>query len=200
VSAVSWANLETFTTPPAQASVASSGDDWFRSFATSIATGLSSGFLWPGSGGGSLASAGVSLLGNGRLARAGNSAVTGGYGDGFLLLNQNHISLHHIGSTWTGLLGHSKMEDHGSGAGRWVTQASGFSILASDGSFGTKNVSFSSTYAVAPPWVFVAEGSGSAQYLLNVSSVTTGGFSSVWSALAASLVDISVFWQSEGTI
>src|SRR5205823_5852503 len=101
-SAISWAGLETFSSP-ASTSTASSGDDFFRSFLSSVALGLSTSFVWPGSGGGSLASAGVSQFGNLRLARAGNSAVTGGFGDGFLFLNTNHLSLHHIGSTWTGL-------------------------------------------------------------------------------------------------
>lgn len=202
MSAISWANLETFTSPPAATSAASGGDDWFRSFATSVALGLSGGFVWPGSGGGSLASTGVALFGSGRLARAGNSAVTGGYGDGFLLLNQNHISLHHIGSSWTGLLGHSKMEDHGSGSGRWVTQQGAYIIDAgiSDISFGTKTQSFDTAYAVAPAFIKMTVTSGAAQYIVNVSTITTGGFTSVWSGVAASNPGAVVRWVSEGTI
>jgi hypothetical protein len=93
------------------------------------------------------------------------------------------------------------MEDYGtSSMGRWVVNASQFTLFASDGSFGSKSVSFASTYAAAPPFVYVAEGSGAAQYIFNVSSVTTGGFASVFSALAASLVDVTAFWVSEGTI
>src|SRR5207237_5542635 len=122
-------------------------DDFFRSFLSSVALGLSTSFVWPGSGGGSLASAGVSQFGNLRLARAGNSAVTGGFGDGFLFLNTNHLSLHHIGSTWTGLLGHSSMVGYG-GGGRRLSQTGALSMLS--GTFGSSRrtvVSFTTAYA-----------------------------------------------------
>ena len=202
MSSISWSALESFNGTGFSTSTASSGDNWFLSFVTSIATGLTGSYVWPGSGGGSLASAGVALFGAGRTARAGNSAVTGGYGNGFLLLNQNHISLHHIGSSWTGILGHSKMEDHGSGAGRWVTQTGNYIIDAglSDISFGTKTEVFGTPYAVAPPFVELTVTSGAQQYIVNVSNITTGGFSSVWSALAAANPGAVVRWVSDGTV
>jgi hypothetical protein len=208
MSATSWSNLETFTAPPASTSTASSGDDYFRSFMSSIATGLATSFNWPGSGGGSLASAGVSLLGNARAARAGNSAVTGGYGDGFLLLNQAHISLHHIGSTWTGVLGHSGMVDHGGSIGsapftaHWLTQSGTFSLtssLATIGSNGTIAIAFPTPYGAAPPYVQLTVNSNGG-YWVNLSSITSGGFISQFSGLIAAIPVTTVTWESDGTV
>src|SRR3990172_8832046 len=145
---------------PSPSSAASSADDELRGFMVAVARGLSRSFVWPGSGGGSAASAGLSQFGNARLAIAGNSAVTGGYGDGYLLLNRNHISIHHIGSTWTAMLGHSAMVNHNPPQGftaavqvaaRWLTQTGTVSI-ASTTSFGSFTVSYPTPYATAPPF------------------------------------------------
>jgi len=203
MSAISWAGLETFSSP-ASTSTASSGDDFFRSFMSSVATGLATSFVWPGSGGGSLASAGVSVPGNARCARAGNSAVTGGYGDGFLLLNQNHISLHHIGSTWTGLLGHSAMVDHGGGlgtapfTGRWLTQ-SGVWVPGGDSSSQTTAFTFAAAYAVKPFMQF-GQSESSNGYAVNIISLTTVGFTAAFSSLRGSNSAGTINWESNGTV
>jgi len=206
LSATSWSGLETFSSP-ASTSTASSGDDFFRSFMSSIATGLSTSFVWPGSGGGSLASGGISLLGNARAARAGNSAVTGGYGDGFLLLNQNHISLHHIGSTWTSLLGHSGMVDHAGGVGNipatahWLTQNGTVSLSSLVfGSQGTFATTFPVIYSVTPPFVQLAASGATNGYWVTLSSVTSGGFISVYSGLIGATAPTTVAWESNGTV
>lgn len=203
-----WDQLEAFSSPTYSTSTASSGDDWFRSLMSSVATGLSKSFNWPGSGGGSLASAGESVLGTARAARAGNSAVTGGYGDGFLLLNQNHLSLHHIGSTWTGLLGHSSMLDHGGSIGsapftaHWLTQNGNFSLnssLGTVGSNGTIAVAFLLPYSVAPPFVQLSVATLSG-FWVNLSSITSGGFISQFSGLKAATAVTTVNWESNGTV
>jgi len=198
---------------PSPSSAASSADDELRGFMVAVASGLSRSFVWPGSGGGSAASAGLSQFGNARLAIAGNSAVTGGYGDGFLLLNRNHISLHHIGSTWTALLGHSSMVDHKSGLGfttasqvsaRWVTQSGIFTIPSTD-SFGAITVTFPTAYSATPTFVHCCPFYGNAvlftnsSYAVHVSDITRGGFSAVYSGYS-NRVTMSVAWESDGTV
>ena len=168
---------------------------------TSIALGLSTSFIWPGSGGGSAASAGESQRGNARCAVAGNSAVTGGYGDGFLLLNTNHVSLHHIGSTWTGLLGHSGMIDHANI--RWSVQTGTVSLDSTIlGDSGTTNVAFGTAFSSAPSFVqWTIRGAGTSAfkgYALNVSTITAGGFSSVYSGLRSGESAMNADWQAIG--
>jgi len=171
-----------------------------------VALGLSTSFVWPGSGGGSLASAGVSQFGNLRLAVAANSAITGGYPDGYLLLNQNHISLHHIGSTWTNLLGHSAMVDHGGGlgtapfTGRWLTQTGTFSMISSVyGTSGITTVTFPTPYGTAPSFLQLSTDTTNG-YILNVSSLSTGGFTFVYAGLRGAIVITGVTWESDGTV
>ena len=194
--------METFTAPPGSLSTASSGDDYFRSFLSSFATGISPSYIWPGSGGGSNASAGVSQFGNARCAVAGNSAVTGGYNDGYLLLNQHHISLHHIGSHITAMLGHSGMIDHGVTTGSWSVQSGVFSIVSSsaDSLFGSKTVTFSPAYTTTPAFLQI-QASPFGGYAVSLSTLTTGGFTSNYSSLrVAGGSNASVFWESEGTL
>lgn len=203
--AITWVE-----TVPSPSSAASSADDELRAFMVAVASGVSRSFVWPGSGGGSATGAGVSVAGNARLAVATNSAVTGGYNDGFLLLNQTHESLHHIGSTWTAMLGHSSMVDHLPSNGftaaslisaHWTTSTGTFLITGST-NFGTHSVSFATPYATTPPFVVLSQLAASAVSLfaLHVSSVSTGGFTSVYSGLAATLPDTVILWESNGTV
>lgn len=204
MSAISWANLETFVAPPASTSTGSSGDDYTRSFLSSIATGLSTSFIWPGSGGGSAASAGISQFGNARLAVASNSAVTGGFGDGFLLLNRNHVSLHHIGSSWTGILGHSGMIDMGaSSALRWLVQTGMFSLDSTIvGDSGTTKTTFPTTFASTPSFVQVQTNGANSltAYAINVVSVSSSNFTSVFSGLRSGESFCNVVWQAVGVV
>lgn len=205
MSAISWAGVEAFSSP-ASTSTASSGDNWLNSFMSSFALGLQPSFAWPGSGGGSLASAGESAFGNARTARASTSATTGGFANGFLLLNTNRVSLHHIGSTWTGLLAHSAMVDHGGGVGnapftaRWLTQSG--STTTSSVAFGTFTFTFPVPYG-APPFVQISTTSGtplSPNYAVNLSSVTTAGFSAAFSGYGAGPLVTGFTWESDGTV
>jgi hypothetical protein len=146
------------------------------------------------------------------MAIAGNSAVTGGYGDGYLLLNRNHMSVHHIGSTWTAMLGHSSMVNHqpdvgftvaGQTAAYWKTQSGTTTI---SGAFGTLSVTFPTSYtAVAPPFVRLSPTpanllSINSLYVLQVSSISTGGFSAAYSALDGTAPGATVLWESDGTV
>ena len=203
MSAISWANLETFTAPPGSTSTASSGDDYSRSLMSSIALGLSTSYIWPGSGGGSAASGGVSQFGNARLSVATNSAVTGGHGNGYLLLNRNHVSLHHIGSTWTAMLGHSGMLDHGTPLQRWMVQTGSFSMdSAILGDSGSTNVAFPVAFSSTPSWVALTiSGAGTTTfkgYAINVSVVSGGGFTSVYTGLRSGESLTNVDWQAIG--
>ena len=180
-----------------------------RSFLTSLALGVSTSFIWPGSGGGSAASAGVSQFGNLRLASATSSAVTGGYNNGYLLLNTTAGSIHHIGSAWTGMLGHGKMVDHAGGIGtvpyraRWLTQVGNFSLDSTiDNDSGSKTVTFGTPYSVAPPFIQLGlDGINSLTgYAVNISIITAGGFTSVYSAVASGESVTQVYWESNGTV
>lgn len=176
---------------------------------SSIARGLQPSFYWPGSGGGSAASAGESQAGNLRSAVTGNTIVVGGFGNGFVGLNENHESLHHIGSTWTGMLGHSSMVDHGGGIGnapfaaRWLVQSGG-SAITSSLSFGALTVTFPVLYSGIP---FVAippiinQNNGN-QIIVQLSNVTQGGFTSFYSLTVASGTGSSftLTWESDGTV
>jgi hypothetical protein len=192
-------------------SAASAGDNELRSIMTQLASGISASYSWPGSGGGSAASGGESKEGNARCARAGNSAVTGGYPDGFLLINTNHVSLHHIGSAWTGMLGHSSMIDHNNAAftsittGRWLTQQGSFSLNSSvDGQFGTKTVSFTSAYDGLPAFIALTAQQPTINigYLVNVLSSTSTNFVCVYNANLLDVVSsiATVYWESDGTV
>lgn len=187
---------------------------------TSIARGLQPSFLWPGTGGSSASSAGESTLGNMRLAVAGNSAVTGGYGNGYMLMNEAHVSLHHIGSTWTGMLGHSRMIEHpdsvttslGSASStRWLLQ-SGHTVLSSASSFGQMIVTFPIPYnsypfiQVVDPVYFAGPFAYRTLCSYTTSDTSDGrrwtGFTSFYSLMNASGLGstMTLAWFSDGTV
>ena len=183
---------------------ASAGDDELRSLMTQFASGISLSFNWPGSGGGTAASGGESKLGNARAAHSDNTVTA--YGVGFLSLNTRHPALVHIGPV-NHLLGHSSMIDHGVGAAlppatRWVTQA-GTSTLTSGISFGTATVSFTTPFATTP-FVLVdifPNAATNSPYLVNLSTVTVGGFSASFSGLGNTLGILPVLvWESNGSM
>jgi hypothetical protein len=189
---------------------ASAGDNELRSFMTQLASGISGSYYWPGSGGGSAASGGESKEGNARCARAGNSAVTGGYPNGFLLVNTAHVSLHHIGSAWTGLLGHSNMVDNNNAAfasittGRWAVQAGTISLnSATDGQSGTKAVSFTSSYDTTPAFLqlTIEQPVMATGWIASHRSLVASGFSVIYNRLSSDATSIAtIHWESTGTM
>lgn len=188
-------------------SAASAGDDELRSFMTQLASGISASFYWPGSGGGSLASAGESKLGNARAAHSGN--VAGGSPNGFLSLATQHPAIWHIG-VQPALLSHSRMVDYGPsivlpGTQRWLTQRGTFSLASAggDGTVGLKHVSFTTGYDATPPFVqIIVQQSTVSSYIVNVSSISTGGFNSAYSGLVPAPIpsNVTVFWESIGSV
>ena len=125
---------------PSSATSASLIDNNIRSLQSNFAGGVGTSFFWPGSGGGSGASAGETRPGALRFARS-TSGRTGGFPDGFLLLDPTRVAVHHIGSTTTGFLGHAAMLDRGSATSvtwpqdrRWIQQSGTTAVTASTGS------------------------------------------------------------------
>src|SRR5439155_11915397 len=156
MSSISW--NESLVT---SGSSASFGDDALRSIKTTIAIGLGQSFYWPGSAasqGASTASSGELQLGTLRFAKTGFQG--GGFGDGFLSLDTTRISVRHIGSTWTGMVGHSGMLEASNAAAaitfpqakRWLVQEGQYTSTGT-----TTNVTFPLSYAVAPT-VYLIEG------------------------------------------
>ena len=201
MSAISWNE-----SVPSPTSAASSGDDEIRSFVTSVALGLQPSFYWPGSGGGSAASAGESQLGNLRMAHA--STVTGGYPDGFLLLNPTRASVHHVGSSWTGVVGHSGMLDYGTTSlgnfpqrATWLCQEA--RVALSLASRGSSVVTFPISYSTKPAFVSVNfEGYAGEIALggIDAGSLKSTGFTANWCAIALNVGQFSCGWTSEGTV
>ena len=184
-------------------SAASAGDDELRSFMTQLASGISASFNWPGSGGGSLASAGESKLGNARTAHSGN--VAGGYPNGFLSFNTAHASLHHIGVA-PALLGHSSMVDYNPAgvlpnSEKWLTQQGTISIGGLDPVNSTKTVTFPTAYATAPVFLqMIVLRAASIGLVIHPSTITAGGFVSAYTNLTGSPAAATILWESVGSV
>lgn len=195
---------------------ASFGDDAIRSVLSNAAGGLGESFFWPGSAtsqGASTASSGELKPGSLRFARSGS--LSGGFPNGFLSVNTKNVSLAHIGSTWTGTVGHSAAL-YGQSTdtlnfpfpqtSRWLVQEGTFNV-------GVLTTSLSVTFPVSyktTPVVFVL-GSDPRQaptsatttgfVVLGVSSASTGGFTSVFSEmqlLGSSSSITGYSWRAEG--
>lgn len=170
---------------------------------SSIALGLQPSFFWPGSGGGSSNSAGEMNLGTARTARAGGSAVTGGYGDGYLLLNTDHISLHHIGSSNTGMVGHSSALVVASGVSmpqttRWIVQTGTF--IHPSGT--SRGVSFTTAFAQPPTFVMISptgDSNASGSFYCVAASPTTSMFTSFISTKGGT-AQVNIRWIAEGQV
>lgn len=211
MSAISWSE-----TTPLASSNASSGDDELRSFMTNVARGLQPAFYWPGSGGGSAASAGQSQPGNMRMVRVATSVATRA-DNGFLQLNSTRVAIEHIG-TWIGPLGHSNMlhvsssTTAGGGlswpqASRWLMQTGSFTVTSSGSSF-TQAVSFASAFIGTPTFVSALQtddGVGGlvqgARYICAVQagSLTSTGFIATVSSITSGSATGTVGWFSLGT-
>lgn len=123
-----------------------------------------------------------------RFARGGY--LQGGFGDGFLSINTKYLSLFHIGSTWTGTVGHISAL-HGVASDTTnlnFPQNAGFlvqegAVIDATGVATSFGVTFPTSYKTTPV-VFVhgadphvptsATTAGFA--VIGVSSVSTGGF------------------------
>ena len=200
MSAISWDE-----TLPASGTTASTVDDIIRSDLTAIATVIGVSRFWPGSAasqGASTASSGEMRPGTARPARGANLRV-GNAPDGTIVFDSDNSSLAHAGSTATYMLGSRHMEEHttvtGLGAAHWVVCSGSNTWPNIDPADNDSlNVSFGMVYST-PPAVMASLSSDA--YLWCLSSVTSGGFTSMASNLAAGgLSTQTLQWWSQGTV
>jgi len=182
---------------PADADAASSGDDAIRSLKTNLSGGLGTSMYWPGTAGGSAASAGEMKLGAARTFYAAESAVSKAQ-DGQLMYTSDKSRLWYVGTTGPVLVGGqfcvASAVNPGAGA-RWQ--------LDSGVTFSGGWVPFNVTYGVAPKVTVSLDTTLSKGALSCVTGVgTTGFYCSAYNAenvlYAASAY--SVRWMSLGTV
>ena len=107
---------------PANTDNAGTGDDVLRSLKTNIAGGLSQSMYWPGTGGGSTASAGQMKPGAARTFFAAQSLVSAN-SDGCLMVASDTSRLFGVGSTGSTFFGGARSIEHATlplGNTRWV--------------------------------------------------------------------------------
>lgn len=179
-----------------------------RLFMSTVALGLQPFTYWPGSGGGSAASAGEAQPGNARCAHHGSSGVTGGYGLGFLSLCSNRGSLHHIGSSNTFMLGHSQMLERPTGVTfpqttKWLSQSGSITTSAVSGAL---SIVFVPSYSTTTLLTIMLSHDGdiagvnATSWTVNIQdgSIATSGFSSFFSKAGAGISALKLNWIAEG--
>ena len=198
-------------TLPADASDGSVVDDDIRSMLTNMSGGIGESMYWPGptaTQGSSAASSGELKPGSLRFARAGPSARTGGHSNGFLLLDSNRVSIHHIGSENTMFLGHADMHERVGGIGNapfttsWLIQEGTFPL----GSNVTVTVESISTNYPIPyngiPEVYLSPTSNGFNWVYGLSATTSAGITANFSYIGgiAGVAAPIFLWRSEGTV
>jgi len=175
---------------------------------SSVALGLQPFVYWPGSGGGSAASAGEPQPGNARCAHHGSSGVTGGYGLGFLSLCSNRASLHHIGSTNTFMLGHAQMLERPTGATypqttKWLSQSGS---TTTSGVSGALSIVFPTSYSTTTLLTIMLSHDGdvagvnATSWTVNLQdgAIAASGFSSFFSKAGGGISTLRLNWIAEG--
>ena len=154
---------------PANSDNAGTADDELRSLKSNIAGGRSQSMYWPGSGGGSTASAGQMKPGAARTFFAAQSLVSAN-SDGCLMVASDTSRLFAVGSGGSVFLGGSRTIEHVTlplGNSRWVV--SGQTIP------NATNTAFSVAFDVVPRVVFSLETSAATFGAPMISTVTAGG-------------------------
>jgi len=197
MSAITWNAAD-----PSATTLASLIDNNIRSLQSNFAGGVGESFFWPGSGGGSGASAGETRPGALRFARS-TSGRTGGHPDGFLLLDPTRAAIHHIGSTTTGFLGHAAMLDRGSDTSvtwpqtrRWLQQSGTTAVTASTGSV---VITFPIAYVAGQvPFVQVEffDTTGDRTQAQVIDAPRSSAFTSTWSGLIPDSGG-TIMWRAE---
>lgn len=167
-----------------------------RSLWSSVAVGFGESFFGPGSAatqGRSAASTGEPRPGTLRFSVSTDttSVLAGGFNNGFLGVNANRISLHHIGSATTVQLAQSGMLDMAGGVGdapftsRWVLQTQTGSTGTLLNSSSAIIVTYPSAYSGIP---FVWIGASSTSLLVGIlgADISKTSFSSAWSFVGGS--------------
>ena len=210
-----------------QNSDASQMDNDFRDFSRDVALGLSTNMRWPGSGGGSVASAGEMTPGSMRIGSAmtnpSPSALTriiqGGWDNGTIMWHQrdqDHVSAGgfamHSGSDDTFVFGGAKLEVQGAApvtavpyTARWLVETGEEDLVITSSAATKVFVSFPVQYRDVPfvmtaasnAWQLNAIGVGA---IVGISDVTIGGFISTVSVKGA-IADpytTKFQWMAEG--
>ena len=181
---------------PADSDVASGGDDEIRSLKVAIADGLEPSVYWPGSGGGSAASAGVMKPGAARTHYAAASALSAN-ANGTLMFASDTSRLYHVGAAGAIFLGSPFALEHVQNPGtnaHWVTQSG----VGNNGS----TITFAVTYGATPVAYASAYTTASVIGLVVVSALSDLGLQvSVYSTstVAWPASAFSVNWWSLGT-
>lgn len=184
---------------PSNASLVGNAPKDFRSVWTALSLGLATEHFYPGSGGGSDASAGDLLPGGSRCFvdnKSRSSAPNSQY-TGRLFLDIDNSRLYAYESAATYLVGTSWYNDNASDAGTnyWV-RTSGNTPGVSTGS-SVVTIPFGMTFT-APPQV-VLSGSNTSWHLSFVTSTTTYVVSA-FSSYAGAASTLTIYWQALGTL
>lgn len=183
---------------PADGDAASAGDDALRSLKTNISGGLGTSMYWPGTAGGSAASAGIMKPGAARTFVGNESAVSAAQA-GQLMYASNTSRLWYVGVDGPvylgGQFGIECAANPGEGA-RWH-MASGTGTPAAKISYGV-------TYGTAPVVMASVLTSASAGLMSSITGIETDGFYvGVYNksgVLYTSAAAASVYWTSLGTV
>lgn len=191
-------------TVPSDGSAVGNAPTELASHWTAIGTWLGASLYWPGSGGASQASAGELKLGQ-SLAfygpQSASSNTIGWYHTGRGFLDSVTSRLYAYDSTGTYLVGTPFLVSHASGTvpgHAWVVQ-SGSTLVPSTGTPKQVIVPFPSAYSGV---AFVMTTLSSQSFVCGtVSSVTTGGFTSIFSYLGPDPQSaFTLYWTSIGTV
>lgn len=180
---------------PSNTSNAGLADDELRSLKSALATGLGTDLFWPGSGGGSAASAGEMRPGKAR-AYFGTESQVSGVTSGALMVTSDTSRLFGLTSGGTVFLGSSRAVEYArfTGPNSRTVICSGVDAIGS--------IAFGVEYDITPVVILSAETSASTVGVPYMSSVTRarvtvdvkrvggGAFGSGW----------SIHWTSIGTL
>lgn len=182
---------------PADTDNASAGDDAIRSLKTNISGGLGTSMYWPGTGGGSAASAGIMKPGSGRVFYATESKVSAAQ-DGQLMYASDTSRLWYVGTTGPlylgGQYGIESSANPGEGS-RWQ--------LCSGVGGNAALISYGVTYGAAPRIVHSVYTSAAVGLMSSITGVTTTGFyAAAYNKLGVvqAAGAASVYWWSLGTV
>jgi hypothetical protein len=183
---------------PANTQAASLGDDAIRSMKTNVAGGLGTSMYWPGTGGGSAASAGIMKPGAARAFYGTQSQVSAAQ-TGQLMLTSDTSRLYEVGPAGGLMLGSGSGVDGPSHPGtgvRWVVN-SGVTVAGSGTTqaYGAAYVSI--PQVVVSAWTTVNTGVF-LQTFAYASGFSVTAYNPTATAIAASKV--SVLWMSMGTV
>lgn len=194
MSALGWTE-----TVPSNSSLVGNAPKDFKSVWTALAFGMATEHYFPGSGGGSDASAGELLPGASRCfvdlkskSSAPNSQYTGRF-----FLDTDNSRLYAYESAATYMVGSSWYNEHATDASTsyWV-RTSGSIVGVGTGS-GTTAATFPLLFLSAPT---VTLSGSNTSWAVSIVSTTTAGFTSAYSSFAGAASTLTIYWQALGLL